>query len=92
MTTKLKQVIEKVLNVFRNDVFPSKEDDGIEHMDMSYKAFFERLEEVTMATYEAGRDSGENRILAVLRHHGIDYSEAIKTRREWDEISGLKDD
>jgi len=34
-----------------------------------------------------GRNSGENRILAVLRHHNIDYSDALKTRKRWDRMA-----
>ena len=49
------------------------------------------IEKETALAYKKGQNSGENRILAVLRNHNIDYSDAIKTRREWDKLSNIKD-
>lgn len=39
MTPEKKKLLEEILNA----VFPSKEDDGVEHIDMSYKMFIRKL-------------------------------------------------
>lgn len=37
---------EDILKELDNAIFPSKEDDGIEHVDMSYKDFMRKLQEL----------------------------------------------
>ena len=37
---------EKLLEELLNAIFPSKEDSGVEHIDMSYKQFIKKLKEL----------------------------------------------
>lgn len=43
-----------------NLIFPSTEDNGVEHIDESYKDFLVTIENSLIEAYENGRDAGYN--------------------------------
>lgn len=45
MRMKISDLIEQKLKEYANILFPSKEDDGIEHVDASYEDFMAKLKE-----------------------------------------------
>lgn len=46
MPQKNREVRRKLLSELKNAIFPSDEDDGIEHVDMGYTEFLEKLDEL----------------------------------------------
>lgn len=51
----MNKTIEELVKELDNIVFPSKESDGIEHVDMSHAEFFQWFRTALTKAYEAGR-------------------------------------
>jgi hypothetical protein len=50
-----------------NMVFPSKEDDGVEHVDSSHEEFMQFFLESMDAAYDEGRESFKKETLELLK-------------------------
>lgn len=51
----LPQLQAEAQKEFENILFPSKENDGIEHVDDSYEGFMKRIDDFIAQAYGAGR-------------------------------------
>jgi hypothetical protein len=53
-------LIQEKLKALKNNIFPSQEDDSVEHIDTSYTNFLQWIDEVVEFAYEKGYTLGRD--------------------------------